>query len=99
MCARFEQQHGRFASAADAEQLVALKAAVCGEAGADPAALPDELLAAYAAEAGDMPAINAIVGGVLANELIKAVGGKGEPVNNWFLYSLAEGSGSVERMG
>lgn len=99
VCARFEQQHGRFATAADAEQLVALKAAVCGEAGADPAALPDELLAAYAAEAGDMPAINAIVGGVLANELIKAVGGKGEPLNNWFLYSLAEGSGSVERMG
>lgn len=40
------------------------------------------------------------MGGVLGNEVIKAVGGRNEPLNNFFLFSLAEGGeGLVERMG
>lgn len=98
MSARFEQQHGRLPTAADAPALAALKAEVCSGAGVDPTALPDEQLAAYASSEADMPAINAVVGGVLANEVIKAAGGKEAPVNNFFLFSLAEGgNGSVER--
>lgn len=101
MSAKFEQQQERFPTAADAEALAALAAGVCSEAGVDPAALPADQLAAYAATEADMPAINAVVGGVLANELIKAAGRKGEPaVNNFFLFSLADGGqGAVERMG
>lgn len=100
MSARFEQQQGRLPAAADAPALAALKGEVCGVAGVDPAALPDEQLSAYASGEGDMPAINAVVGGVLANEVIKAAGGKEAPVNNFFLFSLAEGgNGAVERMG
>lgn len=101
VCAKFEQQAGRFPSAADADALVALAPAECAAAGLDAAALPDDQLRAYA-EAGeaDMPAINAVVGGVLANELIKAAGGRDAPLNNFFLCSLAEGGqGAVERMG
>ncbi|EFN54772.1 hypothetical protein CHLNCDRAFT_134704 [Chlorella variabilis] len=89
---RFEQQHGRCVTAADAEQLLTLRQHVCGEAGVEPGLLPDKMLQAYAEEEEDMPAINAIVGGELGNELIKAVGGRNEPVNNFFLFSLAEGS-------
>ena len=97
---RFEQQHGRCVTAADAEQLLTLRQHVCGEAGVEPGLLPDKMLQAYAEEEEDMPAINAIVGGELGNELIKAVGGRNEPVNNFFLFSLAEGGeGFVERMG
>ncbi|KAI3438249.1 hypothetical protein D9Q98_000686 [Chlorella vulgaris] len=94
---RFEQQQQRFPTAADADQLRALQQQVFGEMGVDAAALPDEMLQAYAAYGSDMPAINAIVGGTLGNELIKAVGGRNEPVNNFFLFSLAEGGEGVSR--
>ncbi|PSC72192.1 SUMO-activating enzyme subunit 1B-1 [Micractinium conductrix] len=96
--ARYEQQHGRFPAAADAHALRDAWAAEAAAAGVPADALPGEQLDAYSAAPGDMPAINAVVGGVLANELIKALGGKGEPINNFFLFSLAEGSGMVERM-
>jgi ubiquitin-like 1-activating enzyme E1 A len=46
-----------------------------------------------------MPAINAVVGGILANDLLKAVSKKGEPIHNLFMYSLADGVGSVEPYG
>jgi len=97
--ARFEQQHARFPATADLEQLTAAWQAAAEEAGLDPSVLPADELAAYAQQGEDMPAINAIVGGVLANDLIKAVGRKGEPINNFFLFSLFEGAGAVERMG
>lgn len=48
---------------------------------------------------GDMAAVNAIVGGVLANELLKAVSRKGEPANNLFLYDVGSGVGKVQRLG
>ena len=101
MAARFEEEHGRFAGAADSAALVALKGEGCGVAGVAPSVLPDEQLVAYASAMGEMPAICAVVGGVLANEVIKAVGRRGAPaVDNFFLYSLAEGGvGAVERMG
>ena len=99
VCARFEQQHGRSVGKQDLEHLRELRAAVCEEAGVDPGLLPNDLLEAYAHSEEDMPAINAIVGGVLANELIKAVGRKNEPVNNFFLFSLVDGAGAVEKMG
>lgn len=99
MCAKFEQQEERFPSAADVPALAALKCEVCAAAGVDPSALPDDQLAAYAAAAEDMPAINAVVGGVLGNEVIRAAGGRDAPLHNFFLFSLAEGGGAVETMG
>jgi ubiquitin-like 1-activating enzyme E1 A len=42
--------------------------------------------------------VSAVLGGVLANEVLKAVSRRGEPVNNFFFYSLADGAGVVERM-
>lgn len=54
---------------------------------------------AAAVRAGEMPAVAAIVGGVLANDLLKAVAHKGEPLRNLFMYSLTDGVGSVEPYG
>lgn len=99
VCAKFEQQHERFPGAADVPALAALKSEVCAAAGVDPSALPDDQLAAYASAAEDMPAINAVVGGVLGNEVIRAAGGRDAPLHNFFLFSLAEGVGAVETMG
>jgi len=33
--------------------------------------------------------VNAILGGVLANEVLKAVSGQGEPLDNLFMYRYA----------
>ena len=43
--------------------------------------------------------MSAVVGGVLANDLLKAVAKKGEPIRNLFMYSLSDGIGSVELYG
>lgn len=42
--------------------------------------------------------VNAVLGGVLANEVLKAVSRRGEPVNNLFLFCLTDGAGAVECM-
>jgi ubiquitin-like 1-activating enzyme E1 A len=41
----------------------------------------------------------AIVGGVLAQEMIKALTAKDEPFNNHFLYDGYHGNGTVELIG
>lgn len=47
----------------------------------------------------EMPAISAILGGIVANDVIKIVARKGEPtINNVFLYSLFDGAGWVESL-
>ena len=46
-----------------------------------------------------LPAVNAICGGVLANEMLKAVSHKGEPVDNFFLFSLTDSAGIVQHVG
>lgn len=43
--------------------------------------------------------MSAVVGGILANDLLKAVARKGEPLRNLFMYSLTDGVGSVEAYG
>ena len=57
-------------------------------------------LSSFLEQTEEMPAINAIVGGVVANDIIKIVAANGEPlINNMFLYSLLDGAGWVERLG
>lgn len=97
--ARFEQQARRHPTADDVPALLELRRAVAADADVDAAAVDERLLAAYALQAEEMPAINAIVGGVLANEVLKAVSQKGDPICNWFLFSLIDGAGMVERTG
>lgn len=41
----------------------------------------------------------AVVGGVAANNVVKAVSRSGAPVNNLFLYDLSDGRGVVEQRG
>ena len=65
-------------------------------------------LAALKAEGGtkyldmvfsELSPVAAIVGGVLSQEVIKAVSKKDQPQNNFFLYNPLESSGSVEAVG
>lgn len=66
--------------------------------GLQPSVVDDRGLESYAGDGEGMPAISAVVGGVLANEVLKAVSKKGEPLQNLFLFSLVDGAGAVARM-
>ena len=52
--------------------------------------------ATYASGDRELPPINAVLGGLLANEVLKAISHKSEPVNNWLFYSLSSGVGQIE---
>jgi ubiquitin-like 1-activating enzyme E1 A len=47
----------------------------------------------------EMPAVAAVVGGILGQELLRAVTGKGEPVRNAFFFSMANSQGTIENIG
>ena len=47
----------------------------------------------------EMPAIAAIVGGLLANEVIKSISHAEEPVCNFFCFDVLSGKGAVEKLG
>lgn len=60
--------------------------------------LPDSLLEAMITSPAEHPAVSSIVGGFLGQEVLKAVSGKGAPLQNIFLYDLASGDGKVEHL-
>ncbi|KAL3160468.1 hypothetical protein ABBQ32_010785 [Trebouxia sp. C0010 RCD-2024] len=96
--AQFERTHKRQADAAD---LLAVKQDVEHNIAQAPGCkiqVPDAVIEEYLC-AEPLPAVNAICGGVLANELLKAVSHKGEPVNNFFFFSLSDSAGIVQRVG
>jgi len=48
---------------------------------------------------GELSPVCAVIGGVLAQEIIKAVSHKDEPINNFFFYNSLSGNGIVECIG
>ena len=48
---------------------------------------------------GYFPPTNAICGGLLANEILKAVSKKGDPINNFLFYDLVTGAAVQQRHG
>jgi hypothetical protein len=57
-----------------------------------------QLLTSYANGDAEFAPVCAVVGGVMANNVIKAVSHSGAPVKNLFYYSLFDGRGLVEDM-
>jgi len=47
---------------------------------------------------GELSPVCAIVGGIVAQEIIKAVSHKDQPLNNYFFYSGLEYSGLVAKL-
>jgi hypothetical protein len=98
--ARFEATERRAVSPADGDALHALSLAICHEEKLDPARAVEDAARAYAEHPGEMPAVAAVVGGVVANDVLKAVSGKGDPhVQNLFMFSLVDTGGYVDRLG
>lgn len=87
------QQHMPQREEADALQQLARETAAAAGTDADGT---ERAAAAYAFGDRELPPVNAVVGGLLANEVLKALSHKGEPVNNWYFYSLASGVGQIE---
>lgn len=46
-----------------------------------------------------MPAVSAVVGGVLAQEVLKVVSGKGVPNGNFFFFDVQSAVGGGEQHG
>lgn len=82
--------------AEDAERLLRHRGAVLRELGAGAEALPDAFVSFCFSE---MAAVCAVVGGVLGQEVVKALSQRDPPHNNFFFFDGIKGSGVVERLG
>ncbi|XP_047269908.1 SUMO-activating enzyme subunit 1B-1 isoform X2 [Capsicum annuum] len=58
--------------------------------------IPDLLLQRLLAARVEFPPVCAIIGGVLGQEVIKAISGKGDPLKNFFLFDAMDGKGIIE---
>ncbi|KAL1931575.1 hypothetical protein VTP01DRAFT_9718 [Rhizomucor pusillus] len=94
---RFQQQHGRKPTRDDVSTLLENKARYLGEMGVnDPSKLDDELINNFISLYDtEMAPVAAIVGGVLAQEIIKVLSAKELPIQNWFYYNGLDGTGLV----
>lgn len=95
----FEREHGRIPEQADAEAFFALSKTFAERHGAKPDCVPEDALRVVLAPSFESPAINAIVGGVLAQEVLKAVTRKGAPCGNFFVFDAVSGQGVCHNLG
>ena len=109
-CAAFEKTRGKPPSGKD--DLAAMIAEIPAlelQNGLKPGWMKSEALVEYAGGAdarvsddgivAESPAVAAVAGGVLAQEMLRAVTKVGEPVRNAFFFSAADGQGTVENLG
>ncbi|XP_060561529.1 SUMO-activating enzyme subunit 1-like [Ruditapes philippinarum] len=80
----------------DKKLLSTLKSEVLEQIGVNSDLIDDEFTSKCFAE---LSPVCAIVGGVLGQEIIKAVSHKDAPHNNFFFYNGVEGSGLVDKIG
>ncbi|KAJ6663643.1 hypothetical protein lerEdw1_009722 [Lerista edwardsae] len=94
---KFRMEKGRDPSpknsAEDAEALLQLRTDVLGSLGVGADLLPDEFASCCFSE---MAPVCAVVGGVLGQEVVKALSQRDPPLNNFFFFDGMRGSGVVE---
>lgn len=96
----FHSTHGRFPeSAADIDGLRAARDKAFDRVKADPTWITDEVVEAMARDGCAIGPVCAIVGGILAAEVIKAISQKDAPHNNFFFYDGATSDGKIARIG
>ena len=91
VCAGYEREKKAFPQTKDIASLVSAT-----KSEESTTKLNEEMLADYIQSSEECPPVNAIVGGVLANELLKCISKKGRPLSNVFCYSMLDGSGIIE---
>lgn len=112
-CAEFEKARGRPPSRKeDVDAMIADVPALEAKNGLKMGWMKPEALVEYAGGGfggdgdglddgvvAESPAVAAVVGGILAQEMLRAVTKVGEPVRNAFFFSAAKGQGTVENLG
>nr|CAN77060.1 hypothetical protein VITISV_022139 [Vitis vinifera] len=58
--------------------------------------VPDALLERLVSDTSEFPPVCAILGGILGQEVIKAISGKGDPLKNFFFFDAIDGKGIIE---
>lgn len=96
--AEFEQEHGRVAGSAD---VAAVSSILAGRASAAVKTVDAQVQASleeFVGQEEEVAPVAAVLGGVLANEVVKVAGGHRAPVRNLMFFSLLDGHGVVEDM-
>uniref|UniRef100_A0A5B6YLL3 Ubiquitin-like 1-activating enzyme E1A n=1 Tax=Davidia involucrata TaxID=16924 RepID=A0A5B6YLL3_DAVIN len=96
---RFEEANGRNTgetSIADLPNVLKLRKELCEAQSFNESQIPDSLLERLVAGTGEFPPVCAIIGGILGQEVIKAISGKGDPLKNFFFFDAVDGKGIIE---
>ncbi|GMH01141.1 hypothetical protein Nepgr_002980 [Nepenthes gracilis] len=96
---RFEESEGRNpgeTTRADLPNVLKLRKELCEANSFNESQIPDSLLERLAVGLTEFPPVCAIIGGILGQEVIKAISGKGDPVKNFFFFDAMDGKGIIE---
>ncbi|XP_060204382.1 SUMO-activating enzyme subunit 1B-1-like isoform X1 [Lycium barbarum] len=96
---RYEDLEGRNpgeTSVDDLPNVQKLRKELCEAQCLNEAQIPDSLLKRLIASGGEFPPVCAIIGGILGQEVIKAISGKGDPLKNFFFFDAMDGKGIIE---
>uniref|UniRef100_A0A9I9CEF9 THIF-type NAD/FAD binding fold domain-containing protein n=1 Tax=Cucumis melo TaxID=3656 RepID=A0A9I9CEF9_CUCME len=96
---RFEEAEGRNpgeTSVSDLPGVLKLKKEICESQSLNEAHIPNALLERLVTNPTEFPPVCAIIGGILGQEVIKAVSGKGDPLKNFFYFDTVDGKGIIE---
>ncbi|XP_044501509.1 SUMO-activating enzyme subunit 1B-1-like [Mangifera indica] len=96
---QFEEAEGLGAgeiSIANLPGVLKLKKELCEANSLNASHIPDTLLERLIMGAREFPPVCAILGGILGQEVIKAISGKCDPLKNFFFFDVVDGKGIVE---
>jgi ubiquitin-like 1-activating enzyme E1 A len=96
--AAFEEANGRQATPADVAGLQQQAVQLEEADGVKVGTVRTELLQDLVTDKEEFAPACAVLGGIIANNVIKSISSTGEPVFNMVLYSVADGLGAVEQM-
>lgn len=98
---KFEEMNKRHpgeTSRTDLPSILNLRKELCEEQAFSESQIPNGLLERLLASK-EHPPVCAIIGGILGQEAIKAISGKGDPLKNFFFYDAMDGKGIIEDIG
>ncbi|XVF49586.1 hypothetical protein PTKIN_Ptkin04bG0024700 [Pterospermum kingtungense] len=96
---RFEDVEGRNpgeTSIADLPGVLKLRNELCETNSVNESQIPDSLLERLLVGTLEFPPVCAVIGGILGQEVIKAISGKGDPLKNFFFFDALDGKGLIE---
>ncbi|XP_022865021.1 SUMO-activating enzyme subunit 1B-1-like, partial [Olea europaea var. sylvestris] len=96
---RFEELESRNpgdTSIADLPNVQKLRKELCEAHSLSESMIPDALLERLLSSTTEFPPVCAIIGGILGQEVIKAISGKGDPLKNFFFFDSMDGKGIIE---